>query len=97
MEKRTTVAERAAHKANWSQSGQTKKCYCESAGIKYATFISWFKSGPKSTDAGQFIALPPCEPPFESPYSTKILLPNGIELTVAERLSKELLKTLYHV
>lgn len=67
----TKESERINHIAYWQQSGQTKKAYCELAGIKYATFISWFKKGTPEQE-GQFIKL---EKP-ERGAGLEILLPN---------------------
>ena len=88
----TTPAQRELHKSNWSKSGWSKKAYCQSVGINYGTFISWLKQA-LASQSGTFLALPAAPPT----YSTRIVLPNGIELTIIEPLSNELLKTLYHV
>lgn len=93
MTKPTTPAQRETHKSNWSASGLSKKAYCQSVGINYGTFISWFKSASAPVSSGRFIALAGELPT----YSTQIVLPNGIELTTTAPLSSALLKTLYHV
>ncbi len=49
-------SERKNHINYWRQSGQTKKAYSELAGIKYATFISWFKKS-EEEQIGRFVKL----------------------------------------
>ena len=39
----TTKESRLAHIQTWEKSGLTKQEYCVQNGLKYATFISWFK------------------------------------------------------
>jgi len=77
----TKESERLNHISYWQQSGQTKKAYCELAGIKYATFISWFRKLEKS----------------ERPSGLEIVLPNGIRIFSEQYLSLELLKMLQDV
>jgi hypothetical protein len=91
----TKASERNDHIAYWQQSGQTKKAYCELAGIKYATFISWFKNQPDPS-AGQFVKL---EKKMTQEVSGRleILLPNGIRIYSSQELSVELLKNLQDV
>ena len=88
----TKKSERLNHISYWEQSGQTKKAYCELAGIKYTTFISWFRKETPEQE-GQFIKL---EEP-ERVSGLEILLPNGIRIFSEEYLSLELLKTLQNV
>jgi len=88
----TKESERIDHITYWQQSGQTKKAYCELAGIKYATFISWFRNTPCSKE-GQFVKLEK-----KSKLSgLEILLPNGIRIYSQENLTIELLKALQNV
>lgn len=88
----TKESERQDHIAYWEQSGQTKKAYCESAGIKYATFISWFRNKVESQE-GQFVKLEK-----KSTLSgLEILLPNGIRIYSQQSLSEELLNVLQNV
>ena len=94
MKRRTKASERATHKAQWAQSGQSKKAYSEQAGIKYATFISWFKPEHSKSVEGRFIALPSAT---SQDYSLNILLPNGIRLSTQQPLTTTLLKNLYDV
>lgn len=88
----TKKSERLNHISYWEQSGQTKKAYCELAGIKYATFISWFKNKPLEGD-GQFVKLEE----VERVGRLEILLPNGIRIFSEQSLSLELFKTLQNV
>ena len=94
MKRRTKPSERASHKLQWQESGQTKKAYCEEVGIKYATFISWFKPECSKTASGGFISLSVDD--WQN-YSTEILLPNGIRLRTQAPLTTGLLKNLYDV
>ncbi len=88
----TKESERLNHISYWQQSGQTKKAYCELAGIKYATFISWFRNKPLEQD-GKFIKLEK----LEGSSGIEIVLPNGIRIFSEQSLSLELLKTLQDV
>jgi len=88
----TKESERLNHISYWEQSGQTKKAYSELAGIKYATFISWFRNKPLEQD-GKFIKLEKSE----RPSVIEIVLPNGIRIFSDQYLSLELLKTLQDV
>ncbi len=88
----TKKSERIAHIAYWQQSGQTKKAYCESSGIKYATFISWFREKGSSQE-GQFVKLEK----NSVLNGLEILLPNGIRIYSQDSLSLDLLKTLQNV
>ncbi len=83
-------AEREKHKAKWLASGLSKKAYSESVGIKYATFISWFKQG---SGLGKFekLEVKGVEEELE------IVLPNGIRIYSRQRLDANLLKVLRSV
>ena len=85
-------SERANHISYWRQSGQTKKAYCELAGIKYATFISWFKKQ-ESEQVGRFVKLEKTN----HCGGLEIVFPNGIRLYSDEVLTLELLKSLQSV
>jgi hypothetical protein len=85
-------SERKNHINYWHQSGQTKKAYSELAGIKYATFISWFKKS-EEEQIGRFVKL---EKTKQS-SGLEILFPNGIRLYSEEELTLDLLKTLQNV
>ena len=86
------IKARSAHIAKWEQSGQSKKAYCEAAGIKYGTFISWFKKE-VPLEPGRFRKLEQSE----QRYHLEILLPNGIRILSEQKLSLELLKSLQNV
>lgn len=89
--KRTSVEERQAHILAWQSSGQSKKAYCELQGLKYGTFISWFK---KVEEPGSdFIALSPCG----GMARMSIELPNGVCIHYSGQLSAALLQMLGHV
>ena len=88
----TKKSERDNHITYWQQSGQTKKTYCELAGIKYPTFISWFRKEALEQE-GEFVKL---EKP-NGRSGLEIVLPNGIRIFSEEYLSLELLKTLQNV
>jgi len=90
--------ERQRHIKNWHKSGQTKKAYSDLVGIKYATFISWFKKSEKK-ETGRFLKLEQLETPEESKRSIgfEISFPNGIRIYSQDGLSLDLLKTLQNV
>ncbi len=85
-------SQRIQHLDYWQQSGQTKKAYCEMAGIKYATFMSWFKLK-EAAISGQFLKLEKSN----HVSGLKIVLPNGIQIYSEERLTLDLLNTLQSV
>ncbi|MCP4975126.1 MAG: hypothetical protein GY931_03110 [Maribacter sp.] len=85
-------SERANHITYWEQSGQTKKAYCELAGIKYPTFMSWFKNQ-EGVEEGGFVKLEK----MEQRISLEIVFSNGIRLYSNESLSSDLLQTLQNV
>ncbi len=85
-------SERIDHINYWRQSGQTKKAYCELAGIKYATFISWFKK--QDVDkVGHFVKIAKTEQRSE----LEIVLPNGVRLFSTAPITIDLLKNLQSV
>lgn len=85
-------SQRIQHLEYWQQSGQTKKAYCEMAGIKYATFMSWFKLKDEEP-SGQFLKLEKSN----TRSGLEIVLPNGIQIYSEEKLTIDLLKTLQSV
>ncbi|MFK8101354.1 MAG: IS66 family insertion sequence element accessory protein TnpB [Saprospiraceae bacterium] len=86
-------SQRIQHIKYWEQSGQSKKAYCELAGIKYATFMSWFKLKEEEVISGQFLKL---EKPKDI-MGLEIVLPNGIRIYSEENLTVDLIKTLQSV
>ncbi|MFT5168479.1 MAG: hypothetical protein ACI8P3_003722 [Saprospiraceae bacterium] len=85
-------SQRIQHIEYWQQSGQTKKAYCDTAGIKYATFMTWFKLK-EGLVSGQFLKM-------EKPNNVdglEIVLPNGIRIYSDQRLTVDLLNTLQSV
>ena len=77
--------EREAHKQAWQESGKSKKAYCESEGIKYLTFISWFK---EKIPGGTFQKIKVKERVEE----IELLFPNGIRLYSRQKINLEFLK-----
>ena len=87
----TAKSERQDHIEKWKASGQTKKAYSQSAGIKYATFIYWFRGEMKNgKEPGRFIKLG--DEPLSSGLEVKF--PNGVRLYLRGPLSIDLLKML---
>ena len=84
--------ERQNHIKTWRKSGQSKKQYSESMGIKYPTFISWFKNTGEE-QVGGFVKV---EKVTRS-TGFELVFPNGIRLYTEDRLSLDLLKTLQNV
>jgi hypothetical protein len=85
-------SQRENHIAYWRQSGQSKKEYSRLAGIKYATFISWFKDKEK-TGGGTFIKLENSGTTASRP-GFEIVFPNGIRMYTEESITVDLLKSL---
>lgn len=87
-------SERIDHINYWRQSGQTKKAYSELAGIKYATFISWFKNKEQGkSETGNFVKITKAAERSE----LEIVFPNGIRLFSTSVITIELLKDLQSV
>lgn len=84
--------DRQQHIEYWRASGQSKKAYCELAGIKYPTFMSWFKKLDKE-QVGEFIKLEKST----LPNRLEIVFPNGIHLYSSVSLTSDLIKTLLSV
>jgi len=84
--------QRQTHLDKWAESGKSKKAYSESVGLKYQTFISWFKKK-KENIRGRFQRI------GSSPTQSELRIdfPNGVSLHVWQELTKELLKTLKDV
>ncbi|MEO0684611.1 MAG: hypothetical protein AAFY76_06065 [Cyanobacteria bacterium J06649_11] len=86
--------QRALHLQKWQQSGQSKRAYSESAGIKYQTFLSWFKDKGKQL-SGHFRRIGKVQ--NKEVQAIKIVFTNGIELHAQHALNKELLEQLKNV
>lgn len=89
--KRTSKAERQWHITSWQSSGQSKKAYCESQGLNYGTFMSWFKQS--EILGSDFIALSPSH----GSGRMSIELPNGVCVHYSGELNGALLQMLSHV
>lgn len=78
--------------ADWQQSGQSKKGYCEENGINEATFYYWFsRSKEKDTSSGGFIAIDKAGRKREA----EVIYPNGVRIKVDTDLG--LLSQLIHL
>ena len=86
-------SERAKHISYWQQSGQSKKAYCESAGIKYPTFMSWLKKQNGLVKTGGFVKI---EKPKRN-SRLEIVFSSGIRIYCQEELTIDLLKKLQSV
>ena len=75
--KRTKKAERLRHIENWRTSGLSRPAYSREQGLKYSTFLSWFKDDIAESEPGKFVALAPAG--NEGAVMT-IIFPNGIRL-----------------
>lgn len=93
--KKMNKEQRALHLLNWQKSGQTKKAYSESVGIKYGTFISWFMKKVPLV-AGRFKKLEN-KGESEELAQLEIVLPNGVRIYSSQKLSLALLKDLHRV
>jgi hypothetical protein len=85
-------AERLTHVETWAKSGLSRPAYCRKHGLKYGTFMSWFKLKAQEPGAGKFIALP------REISSSEIVIkfPNGICVHYRGPLSEEVIKILQH-
>ena len=88
----TTKESRLAHIQTWEKSGLTKQEYCVKNGLKYATFISWFKKEKVQTAGGKFIVLPA----VSSQDVLTIQFPNGIKISYTGSLDSDLINWLFH-
>jgi len=86
-------SERLQHIEYWRQSGQSKKEYCALAGIKYPTFMSWFKKLDEVKEVGGFIKLEK----ETIVHRHEIVFPNGIRLYSSARLTADLIESLQNV
>lgn len=93
MERRSKAA-RMEHLQAWRSSGLSKVAYCQSHGIKYPTFMSWFKleGSTPMVEHGQFLEIKPST--FARPLI--IELPNGVRLHWSGELDATLLELLSH-
>ena len=83
-------AERLGHVQAWGQSGMSKPAYCREHGLKYGTFMSWFKLKADASESGRFVALPETK----RDVAVRIIFPNGIEVSYMGKLDAELIKTI---
>lgn len=90
--KRRSKSARLAHLQAWRSSGLSKVVYCQDNGIKYATFMSWFKLEDSAVDTGQGHFLKIERPSFAKPLI--IELPNGVRLHWQGDLNADLLQLL---
>lgn len=86
-------SERLGHVHAWRESGLTRPAYCREHGLKYGTFMSWFKLEPEksATNEGTFVAL--SNGPDISGL-VDIQFPNGIRVQYSGKLTAELIKQL---
>ena len=88
---RTKKAERFAHIQRWRASGLSRPAYSRKHGLKYSTFLSWFKQEPPACEPGKFVALAQAR---ISPSLITIYFPNGIRLEYAGELNEGLIQYL---
>jgi hypothetical protein len=89
--KRTQKAERLKHMQSWRASGLSRPEYSRQHGLKYSTFLSWFKQELPRPKVGKFIALP-ASPSMSSLVT--ISFPNGIRLEYTGKLDQGLIQYL---
>jgi hypothetical protein len=89
--KRTQKAERLTHIQRWQASGLSRPDYSRKHGLKYSTFLSWFKQEEPSSEPGKFVVLPQSSPTL-SPIT--ISFPNGIRLAYEGELDQALIQYL---
>ena len=85
------MSDRLAHIRNWRASGLSRPAYSRKHGLKYSTFLSWFKQEVASPESGKFVALP------QSPVSSRMIaisFPNGIRLEYEGDLDEALIQYL---
>jgi hypothetical protein len=92
--KRITQAERLAHIQSWRSSGLSRPKYCHESGIKYSTFLSWFKQEVDQNSTGRFVALDEME---EYSGQLTIIFSNGIRVEYGGTLSERLIQILQNV
>jgi len=88
---RTPKADRLAHVQAWRVSGMSRPEYCRKHGLKYSTFLTWFKLEKDTEVPGKFVALPQSQ---EHPEMIAISFPNGIRLEYSGALTESLLQYL---
>lgn len=80
-----------SHVEDWQISGLTQSKYCESVGIKLATFSYWvvkFKSETERECSSNFIAIG--KTPKTEGKEYEIVYPNGVKLRVETKDLSEL-------
>ena len=89
--RRTKKAERLAHIESWRSSGLSRPEYSLRHGLKYSTFLSWFKQEGPNPKPGKFVAL------ADSGHKSlliRISFPNGIRLEYEGELDEALIQYL---
>ena len=86
-------SERLAHVRAWRESGLTRPAYCREQGLKYGTFMSWFKLEQEQElpQEGKFVALSTGP---ENSGIVEIHFPNGIHVQYSGKLTAEVIKQL---
>jgi len=96
---RSTKSERRAHLRAWASSGMSRPAYCRANGLKYSTFMRWFKSEPQPDIEpmvkGHFVALPSSGTMYDLTQNIEVHFPNGIRLQIHGQLTPSLLKMLH--
>ena len=85
-----TKSEKLSHVAAWGKSELSRPAYCRQHGLKYPTFMSWFKLEAESKAPGKFIAI---SKELSKPELV-INFPNGINLHYCGNISEELIQLL---
>ncbi len=88
---RTSKADRLAHVQAWRSSALSRADYCRQHGIKYNTFLTWFKLEAETAEPGKFVALPQSQ---EASGIIAIIFPNGIRVEYSGKLTENLLQYL---
>ena len=88
---RTKKADRDAHIRDWEASGLSRPEYSRKHGLKYSTFLSWFKREAPGPEPGKFIVLAPSQ---SSSSLISISFPNGIRLEYEGELNQALIQYL---
>lgn len=88
---RTSKADRLAHVQAWRSSGLSRADYCRQHGIKYSTFLTWFKLEADAYVPGKFVALPQSQAPSGV---IAITFPNEIRVEYSGELTENLLQYL---
>ena len=86
-------SDRLAQVRAWRESGLTRPAYCVEQGLKYGTFMSWFKLEAEqgTSTEGKFVALSSGP---ESSGFVALIFPNGIRVQYSGQLTAELIKQL---